>query len=93
MQFADGRGYEVRVVAHGKVIAFAQHRSASITNQLFPAWLSQRSAQSSKSRGRGGVRGRERVSIRFAPSTQLLKEGFCRSERRPLFRRLAREKA
>jgi len=29
----------------------------------------------------------------FPASPQLLKEGLCRSERRPLFRRVAREKA
>jgi hypothetical protein len=36
---------------------------------------------------------RGRVSIRFPASPQLLKEGLCCSERRPLFRGVAREKA
>jgi hypothetical protein len=43
-----------------------------------------------KSRVRGG---RGRVSIRFPGELSALERGLCCSERRPLFRGVAREKA
>jgi hypothetical protein len=39
MPFADGGRYEVRVIAHGKMIAFGNYHLAGITKQLFPTGL------------------------------------------------------